>query len=157
MQKFMERLRNPKLLGLYLGAKLPLAAMAGVRIRHLDGNVCEATIPFGWRSQNPFGSIYFAALTMAAEMSCAGLALAAGRTGGKPMSVLPTELKAEFLKKAKTTTVFRCEDGPAFFATADEARRTGEGVVFKSKTEGRDQDGVLVARFEITWSFKAKR
>ena len=153
----MRRLKNPLLLGTYLSAKLPLAAIAGVRVSRLDADVCEATIPFRWRSQNPFGSIYFAALTMAAEMSCAGLALAAGRSGPKPMSVLPTHLEADFFKKAKSLTTFRCSDGPKFFAAAEEARQTGQGVVVNSVTEGRDADGVLVARLAIDWSFKEKR
>src|SRR5437773_1785553 len=59
----------------FLWWKLPLAAIAGLRVRRLDAGACEVTVPFKWLTQNPFKSLYFAAHAMAAEMSTGALVL----------------------------------------------------------------------------------
>ena len=157
-QAFRKQLIQPALLSAYFLAKLPLAAMAGLKITRLDGDVCEVTVPYGWRTQNPFRSIYFAALSMAAELSCAGLALMAGRGAGKvePVSVLPVGLEGKFEKKATALTTFVCSDGPRLFQAVNEALRTGEGVTTTTDTIGRMADGTIVSTFKFTWSFKKK-
>lgn len=151
-----KRLTSPRLLDAYFLAKLPLAAMAGLKIVRLDGRACEVTVPFGWRTQNPFGSIYFAALSMAAELSCAGLALMAARGAPVPVSVLPVGIEGTFEKKATARTRFVCTDGDQLFEAVREAVATGEGVTRVTHTEGRMEDGTLVSRFRFTWSFKKK-
>jgi hypothetical protein len=156
-QKWRGRFTSTAMMRAYFLAKLPMAAMAGLKVTHLDGQRCEVTIPFGWRTQNPFGSIYFAALTMAAELSCAALALMAAWGAPRTVSVLPVHLEGSFDKKATGLTRFTCEDGPQLFGAVNDALRTGQGVTFVSNTVGKLDDGTVVARFKITWSFKEKR
>jgi hypothetical protein len=157
-EAFRKQLIQPSLLRAYFLMKLPLAAMAGLKIRRLDGNVCEVSVPYSWRTQNPFKSIYFAALTMAGELSCASLALMAARGAGtgSPVSVLPVGLEGRFEKKAPELTTFTCADGPVLFDAVNEALKTGEGVTVDTETAGRMKDGTLAARFKFTWSFKKK-
>src|SRR5262245_44535674 len=76
-QTFKNRLISPRLLQAYMAAKMPLGALAGLKVEVLDGYKCSVSVPYSWRTKNPFGSIYFAALSMAGELSCAGLALMA--------------------------------------------------------------------------------
>ncbi len=130
--------------------------MAGLKIEYLDGHRCEASVPFGWRTQNPFGSIYFAALAMAAELSCAGLALSAARSSEVSMSVLPIQLQADFVKKATDKTVFRCEDGLKVYQAAEQARISKESVQCFTQTTGSLKSGLEVARFNIEWSFRVR-
>ncbi len=153
--RFRRRLQSP-LLGGYFLVKLPLAALAGLSVAHLDGERCEARVPFGWRSQNPFGSIYFAALSMAAELSTAGLALQAAHAAPRSVSALPIALAGSFEKKATRRTRFVCADGPAVFGAVNEALRGGRGTTCITRALGTLDDGTVVARFEITWSFKAR-
>lgn len=155
-KKLRRYLSSGPLLKAYLTAKLPMAALAGLKIRELDGERCVVTVPFGWRTQNPFGSIYFAALSMAAELSCAGLALTAARGAPRPVSVLPVHLEGDFEKKATALTRFTCEDGAALYAAVNDALRTGQGVTCVTQTVGKMDDGTTVARFRFTWSFKEK-
>lgn len=155
-QSFRKQLIKPALLRSYFLAKLPLAAVAGLKITRLDGNVCDVTVPYGWRTRNPFGSIYFAALSMAAELSCAALALMAARGASQPVSVLPIGLEGRFDKKATGLTTFTCIEGPELFRAVNEALRTGEGVKAVATTNGRMADGTQVASFKFTWSFKEK-
>jgi hypothetical protein len=41
-------------------------------------------------------------------------------------------------------------------AAVDETVKTGEGVKVTSKAIGKNLEGVTVAEFTFTWSFKAK-
>jgi len=56
---------NPFAFRALLWSKLPLAAFAGLRVMRLDERGAEVKLPAGWKTQNPFGSTYFAAQAMA--------------------------------------------------------------------------------------------
>jgi hypothetical protein len=155
-QAFRNQLIKPALLRAYFLAKMPLASFAGLKVKVLDGDRCEATVPYGWITQNPFGSMYFAALAMGAELSCAGLALMAARGAAEPVSVLPIGISGTFEKKATALTTFTCTDGKKLFETVNRALETGEGVTVETSTVGTMPDGKIVARFNFTWSYKKK-
>jgi hypothetical protein len=63
--KFIKRIKNPFLFRLFLFIRLPMAFIAGVRVKQVDAEVCEITVPYRWINQNPFGSTYFAVMAMA--------------------------------------------------------------------------------------------
>lgn len=147
---------NPVSTSAMLWAKLPLAAFAGLRVTRLDSSGADVSLPAGWKTQNPFRSTYFAAQAMAAEMSTGAPALMLIEESGVKVSSLVTGIAAQFTKKATRKTVFTFADGPGMKAAIDQAVRTGEPVVFKARSAGRQDDGTEVASFEITWSFKRK-
>jgi hypothetical protein len=154
--KFRNRMLNPWLMRGYFLAKLPLALVAGLRLRELTPERCVATVPYGWRSTNPFRSTYFAALSMAAELSTGALGMLATRSAPQSVAMLIVGLEASFEKKATTLTTFTCEDGAKVFAAVDETLRTGEPATVRAATVGRMPDGTVVARFAFTWSFKRR-
>ncbi len=137
-------------------AKLPLALMAGLRVTELDADRCAVTVPYGWRSQNPFRSTYFAALSMAAEMSTGALALILIQATPQPCSMLITGMTAEFVKKATTTTTFTCDAGPTLREAVSRTLETGEPETRTVESVGRLPNGEVAARFTFTWSFKRK-
>lgn len=155
-EKVRSRLLNPFLMRGYMLAKLPLALVAGLRIRELDRDRCVVTVPYGWRTTNPFRSTYFAALSMAAEMSTGTPAMMAVELAPQPVALLIVNLEASFEKKATATTAFTCEDGAKAFAAVEETLRTGEAATARMETVGRMADGTEVARFFFTWSFKKR-
>ncbi len=136
-------------------AKLPLAPAAGLRVPKLSEERCTVTVPYGWRSTNPFRSTYFAALSVPAEMSTGALALIEVELAPKPVSMLITGMTAEFGKKATGLTSFTCADGRSLAAAVARAV-AGEANTFEATSIGTAQDGAVVARFTFTWSFKAK-
>ena len=138
-------------------AKIPLAAFAGLRVRALDARACEASVPYGWRSRNPFGSLYFAAHAMAAEMSTGALVLyhLADQGGEASVSTLITKMTATYGKAAKALTVYRCEEGEAVAGAVRRALETGEPVEVDVATRGTT-DGVVTADFRFTWSMKRR-
>lgn len=133
--------------------KLPSLWWWGVRCIHLDTQRCEVSIPYKWQTQNPFQSIYFAAQTGAAELSTGLPVLMALQSLG-PHSMLVTATEIRFLKKAKNSMRFICED----VSTIHEQIATAgpEGVVFWANTKGILQDGTIATEAKFQWSVKKK-
>src|ERR1700710_2398497 len=84
--KLAARLKSPLQFRAYMLAKLPLALFAGLRVRELDAGRCAVSVPSGWRSTTPFRSTYFAALSMAAEMTTGALAMMATQLAPQPVA-----------------------------------------------------------------------
>jgi hypothetical protein len=148
---------NPIGIRALLWSRLPLAAFAGLRVRKLDGEGGQVSVPAGWKTQNPFRSTYFAAQAMAAELSTGAPAMVYVEESGAKLSMLVTGLTAKFTKKATRAVIFAFTDGARMKAAVDEAARTGEAVAFAARTIGTQDDGTVVAEFEISWSFKRKK
>jgi hypothetical protein len=136
-------------------AKLPMGLLAGLKVTEFTAQHAAVTIRFGYLTKNPFRSLYFACLAMAAELStgCQGLVLA---EDGSPVAMLIVGLEGEFTKKAVGLITFRCDDGAAIATAIREARATGEPRTAAATSIGRDEAGDTVATFRITWSFKAR-
>lgn len=154
--KLQSRFQNPFLMWFGMLYTLPAAWFCGVGIRRLDERGCETTVPYGWRSQNPFRSTYFAAQAMAAEMSTGALLLLAVEDAGVPISTLIVELRSTFGKKATALTTFRCENGAEVFRAIADAKATGEARTVTCETVGTMADGTEVSRFVLTWSVKVR-
>lgn len=159
-QKYMRDLLNPFKQWFFLLFKLPAALFMGVRVRSINTERCEVTVPYGWRSQNPFKSTYFAAQAAAAEMSTGVLAMMALQGKGA-VSMLVADIRGEFIKKANKKATFTCSEGHKIFEAVERAIATKEGqaVTIESiGTQPNEQGGdpIVVSKFYITWTFKAK-
>ena len=154
---FIQLMKHPVKFRMFLFTKLPAAFFAGVRVREADEQRCVVTVPYKWLSQNPFRSTYFACLSMAAEMSTGALAMAQVYKSDPPVSMLVVKVESEYFKKATGRTSFVCEDGALFQLAVEESIATGEARTVQATSVGRNTEGEEVARFVITWSFKAKQ
>ena len=154
--KFLRQARSRFLMRLFFLGKLPLALFAGLRIDEITAERCVVSLPYGWRSTNPFRSIYFAAQAMAAELSTGALAMAAIEASKAPVALLIVGLEAAFEKKASARLTFACEAGPAIHAAVARAIETGEPQTVRAETVGHLPDGTVAARFAFTWSFKKR-
>ena len=150
---FYKRIKGYKF-NLFLLARLPLAYLAGVKLTHLDPQYCSTKIRFRWINQNPFRSLYFAALHMAAELST-GLQLFQYQSKEFPFSMLLTQTEAEFVKKAIGTISFLSSEGEAVSQVLDQLIDHEQDQI-KMKVEAFDESNELVARFYYTWSLKSK-
>ncbi|MGB4931291.1 MAG: DUF4442 domain-containing protein [Chitinophagales bacterium] len=154
---FRRNVLHKWLFKLFMLQKMPIALLAGLRVRELDAEHAVASIPFKWLSQNPFKSVYFATQAMAAEMSTGVLGLMAIQGKSAPVSMLVTKLEAAYTKKAQARVYFTCENGKAIFDAVEKTLSDGEGVTVVCKSTGRLKDGTVVSNFIIEWSFKAKK
>lgn len=154
--RFLSQVNSRWRFRLFLWSKLPLAAFAGVRMESISDEAASVSLKMGWRTQNPFRSIYFAALSMAAELTTGMLGY--GRLYGlKPsVSMLLLEQSGEFYKKAVGRVVFTCSNGAAIGQAIEGAQQTDEGQMIECISKGVNEDGVVVATFRLVWSFKAR-
>jgi len=135
---------------------LPLAFFARLRVDEMSMQKASISLPYNYLNKNPFRSIYFADLSMAAELSTGILAMAHVEKNPIPVSMLVLGVKAEFVKKAKTRIIFTCFQGELLEKTISQSIAENEGRTCEVFTEGLDADGEVVARFWFTWTFKPK-
>lgn len=153
---FIKTVKHPVRFRLFLLAKLPMALLAGVRVREMTEQHCMVSVPYKWLNRNPFRSAYFAVLAMAGELSTGALAMAKVMDQPVKVTFLVVKIEAEFFKKAVTRTYFTCEDGAAFSAVIEKAVTKKEPQQFTGTARGVNASGETIAVFRITWSFKAK-
>lgn len=134
--------------------KLPSVVFWRIRVKEISMEQCQVTIPFFWRSQNPFRSIYFAAMAGAAELSTGALCQLAMVGKGK-YSMLVVGFKAEYYKKANQKITFLCDQGIELQNLIDHLQ-PGESDTLTMISTGTNPSGEVVAKFFITWSFKKK-
>lgn len=151
---YQKKMTNPFIFWFAMLLKLPSAIFWRLRIRTLTQEKCEVSIPFFWRSQNPFRSIYFAALAGAAELSTGALCQLA-LAGKGQFSMLVVDFRAQYSKKANTKITFSCDQGLALFELI-ESLEPNQSAQLTMISIGTNTSGEEVARFYVTWSFKRK-
>lgn len=154
--QFRQLAASPSKLRLFMLSRLPMAYMAGLRVGSISEERAEVTIPYKYLNKNPFNSIYFASLSMAAELSTGLLCMAQTYKSVPAVWMLVVHMEADFMKKAVGKITFSCEDGHSIKAAADQTKLTGEGVTVVATSTGIDEAGDKVAEFRFTWSLKAK-
>ena len=154
--KYRATVKNKLLFNLFLMRSLPMGFIAGLRVKEFTAEKCSIAVPYRWLNQNPFSSTYFAVLAMAAEMST-GMAGMMHTYNAKPsIAILVVGLEAEFVKKATGMATFTCEDTAQILKTIEDCITSGEGRTVRCTSIGRNDKGEVLAKFYVTWSFKAR-
>ncbi len=156
IDRLRRRMLNPLVFRAGMLFKLPLGLFAGLRVRSLDADRCQTSVPSGGRRTNPSRSSDFAAPSMAAELSTGAIAMLAVDSAPAPVALLITGMQSRYSKKATSLTTFTCEEGAKLVAAVRETVATGEPAVARVETVGRMADGTEVSRFVFTWSFKKR-
>ncbi len=141
----------------FLLSKLPAAYFAGLKIEAFDQGHAVVSVKQKWFNKNPFRSIYFAILSMAAEMSTGLLSMGNIYERKPAVSMLVVEQRGVFHKKATGKILFTCADGNKIASTVEEAITTGNAFSIVCYSKGINDQNELVAEFWITWSFKARK
>ena len=149
-------LMTPRKINAFNMLNLPSAFFCGVRATYLDNIKCEVTVRLRWINQNPFKSLYWVVQGMAAELSTGALVMAKIKETNIKVSMLVTQNKSVFTKKATGLITFACEEGQLIDAVLKKAIETGEGQTFWLKSIGMNQDGIVVSTFDFEWSVKVK-
>ncbi|WP_339702052.1 DUF4442 domain-containing protein [Algoriphagus aquimarinus] len=151
---YQKKMSNPLYFWFGMLIKLPSAIFWKFRIKELDAEKCVVTIPYSWRTQNPFKSIYFAAMAGAGELTTGALCQLAISGLGK-YSMLVVDFRAEYFKKANQKITFTCEQGQELFNLVESLQPNDTGKLTMISS-GKNPQGEEVARFYVTWSFKRK-
>ena len=147
---------TPKRVNLFMLLKLPLAYIGGVRVKTLSEEQATVKIKHKWMNQNPFKSMFWAAQGMAAEMSTGVLIMKAIEDSKENVSMLVIHQQANFYKKATGKIIFTCKGGSEINKAIKMSKINKEGQVVQLITEGKNEDGVVVSKFNFEWSLKVK-
>ena len=147
---------TPKRVNLFMLLKLPLAYIGGVRVKTLSEEQATVKITHKWMNQNPFKSMFWAAQGMAAEMSTGILVMKAIEDSKENTSMLVTHREANFYKKATGKILFTCKGGDEIRKAIKMSKQSKEGQVVQLIAEGKNEDGVVVSKFNFEWSLKVK-
>ena len=153
---FQQKMLNPFFFKLFLFLKLPMAFLAGIKLKELSDNRAVLQMKYKYLNKNPFGSIYFACLSMAGELASGMLAASIAYKSIPKLSMLVVGVKINFTKKAVGTILFECNQGKEILATIQKSIDTGVGQTIEALTIARDENGDVVAEFLVKWSFKVK-
>lgn len=154
--KFRDKILSPFKQKLFYLKSLPMGLISGIKLVSLDENEAVAEVPFRWRNKNPFRSMYFAVLSMAAELSTAAPVMLALEGRDVDVALIIVDLKVEFIKKAQSRTTFTCTEYENICNVITQLKQAGDTAAVTIKTTGRDVDGNEVATFYFTWSFKRR-
>ena len=148
----IDKITSPLRFRLWSLFKFPASRFAGLRIDKLDSESCVVSVPGGWRTQNPFKSMYWAIQGMGAELSTGGYALAVVNSLGRRTRTLVAAQESKFRKKALGEITFSCEDGVLARKAVEESIQTGSPVSVELKSTGRDAAGDVVSEWVCKWS-----
>ena len=140
----------------FLFFKLPSAFWCGVRAKSVDAHQCTVTVKYRWFNQNPFNSMYFAVQAMAAELTTGALVMFQIKKSGQKISMLVSNNKGNFTKKAKGRITFVCSDGHMIEQAILQAIATGEGQTFWMKSIATNEKGDQVSEMDFEWSIRLK-
>ncbi|MEL6304511.1 MAG: DUF4442 domain-containing protein [Bacteroidota bacterium] len=136
--------------------KLPSAWWCGVRLKQLDATTAVTTVKHRWVNQNPFKSMFWAVQGMAAELSTGAMVIDQIRASGEKISMLVANNNATFTKKATGRITFTCNDGHLIKEAIEKTIATGEGQTFWMKSEGVNEQGIVVSTFNFEWTVRKK-
>ena len=100
--------------------------------------------------------MYFAVQNMAAELSTGALVMKSIRERNTKISMLVVKMSSEYFKKATGRITFSCENGSLVRETITSAIIDNEGKEMDLNVIAKNEDGIIVSRFEFTWSVKPK-
>ena len=149
----IKKIMSPIRFFLWTFWKFPASRFSGLRIDKLDSESCIVSIPGGWRSQNPFNSMYWAVQGMGAELSTGGYPLALVKSMPEKTRTLVAGQSANFTKKARGRITFTCEDGNLARSAIEESIETGNPVNVDLTSTGRDSSGDIVSEWVFKWNF----
>jgi hypothetical protein len=141
---------------MFLLIKLPAAFFAGLRLKELTEGTAVVSVRYNWYNKNPFRSLYFAVLSMAAEASTGILCMSALRKRKLAVSMLIIKIEGNFYKKAIGEIRFTCLDGLKIADTVNDAIAMVESKSVTCQSIGTNATGEIVAEFFCVWSFKVR-
>lgn len=156
MARLLSRaMRTRPLFQTALWTQMPLLAMISPRVTTLDEHRCVIDIPYGWRTRNIFGNMYFAASLMAAEATTGGLVFFHNASRPEKCSFIVRGVSADFVDKAESKVRFECDQGQVVAEAFSEALHSEGPVERTLQVVGRRQDGAETARVDVDWYWRA--
>jgi hypothetical protein len=156
IERGLTTIQRPLALWGFNLVKMPLGLAAGLRIDTIDASSCTVSLPGGWRTQNPFGSMYWAAQGMAAEMATGIHGYVLTQAAPSPVRMILAGCKGEFTRMCKGRGTFVFSQGEHVRAHIEQTLQSGASVNCDTEVLGYDPSGAEVSRWTFTWAFRAR-
>jgi len=133
---------------------MPTARFAGLRMDRIDDEICTTSIPGGWRSQNPFKTMYWAVQGMGAELATGAAPFAISRAMPEKLRMFVVGTEASFIKIAKGRITFTCDEVSSARNAIEKSMDSGESVECVLNSTGRNSAGDIVSEWIFKWNFR---
>ncbi len=138
---------------LFTALTMPAAWFSGLRMDDIGNQSCTTSLPGGWRSQNPFKTMYWAVQGMGAELSTGAVPFAISRSMSEKLRMFVVGTEAKFVKRAKGRITFTCDEVVKSREAIEESMKTGKPTEIELTSVGRDDSGDIVSEWVFKWNF----
>lgn len=156
--------QTEKWLYMFSMRKIPMLLYLTPKVPFLDGDHCQITIPYGYRSKNHLNSLYFGAFCVGADLCVGLLAMHHIRKAKKShpeviLNFLFKDFHAMFTKRAEASTHFVCKDGAKIMECVNNAISHGKREEYEASVQAFVGDTLQmpVGEFRLTLSVKQKK
>ena len=136
----------------FTALSMPAAWFSGLRMEKIDHEICITSLPGGWRTQNPFKTMYWAVQGMGAELTTGAAPFAISRSMSERLRMFVVGTEAKFVKRARGRITFTCNDISKARDAIEESLRTGEAIEVDLISYGKDSTGDIVSEWVFKWN-----
>ena len=147
-----KKLTSPWQLRLWMVTKLPMGLLSGMYVESLDENSCVVVLRDRWWIRNPFGSVFWAVMGMAAELSTGALVYA--YASGNDVKFILVGMEAKFFKKTKGKSCYFCDTGSEVLRSIELLVNTNDPSFVMLPVTAKDQAGQVLATFTFQWQLR---
>lgn len=141
------------LLGLF---KIPIVGYIRPKLLLINEDEVHVSIKLRRRTKNHLGSMYFGALAVGADIAGGIHAFYFAQKEKSTVSFAFKGMKAEFIQRAESTTLFKTTDGQLVKKAIQQSLTTGERVNQAIQVNAFNLEKQLVATFEMIISVKVQ-
>jgi hypothetical protein len=150
--RLAQRLQNRWQLRFWMLKHLPMGLLSGMYIESLGEEGCKVVLKDRWWIRNPFRSVFWAVMSMAAEMSTGALMYA--YVSGSKLQFILVQMEAKFFRKAKGKSSYFCYSGQDVLRWMQNIEDTGDTSVVILPVVARDEDNQILAEFKFYWQLR---
>ena len=147
-----KKLTTPWKLRLWMLTKLPMGLLSGMYVKTLDEKGCVVVLKDRIWIRNPFGSVFWAVMGMAAELSTGALIYA--YASGTDVRFILVGVEAKYFKKAKGKSYYFCDAGLDVLRSFQEIVNMNEPGSLILPVTAKDQAGQVLATFIFQWQLR---
>lgn len=147
-----RQLRSPWKLRLWMLRRLPMGLISGMTIQRLDEAGCEVVLGDHWWIRNPFGSVFWAVMGMAAELSTGALVYAYAHE--TDIRFILVGMEARFYKKARGKSYYFCDHGHHVGEIFQEPLNPADTKIVVLPVKASNAAGEILAEFQFQWQLR---
>jgi Domain of unknown function (DUF4442) len=151
-QDLIKNFTTPWKLRLWMVRNLPMGMLSGMYIQKLDQEECVVVLKDRWWIRNPYGSVFWAVMGMAAELSTGALVYAISHGSG--VRFILVGMEGQFFKKVKGKSYYFCQTGSEVQRSLEQLSSPNETSDIILPVTARDEAGQLLAEFKFRWQLR---